>query len=160
MTELAVQLLEPIPAHRMLGLRVLRAADGVGEVEVAVTDPLTNVIGSLHSSGLTALVDAAGLAAIIGAARDAVEFAHVTPLGTTAEIEFLAPARGVLTGHCALDEAALGRLRALLDREVHKAQIITDCEVLDAEGALVCQGSFTWKLRRATVPKAGRAERR
>ncbi len=153
MTALATQLLEPIAIHRTLGLRVVRAQDGVGEVELTVTDPLTNVVGSLHSSGLVAMVDAAGLAAIIGAAHDATEFADTTPLGTVAELEFIAPARGVLTGHCTLDEVSRARLRALLDRDVARTQLVTDAEILAADGTLVCSGTFTWKLRRAAVPR-------
>jgi hypothetical protein len=54
------------------------------------------VIGSLHSSGLVALVDAAGLAAIIAAAAEEHELQDVTPLGWVAHLEFLSPACGRL----------------------------------------------------------------
>jgi hypothetical protein len=66
-TALARTLLEPVPAHRTAGIEVLRAADGAAEVALQTPEALVNVIGSLHSSGLIALVDAAGLAAIIAA---------------------------------------------------------------------------------------------
>ncbi|GAA1953759.1 hypothetical protein [Amycolatopsis minnesotensis] len=74
LTDLARKLLEPIPANRSAGPRVLRAADGTGEVAIGPAPALANVIGSLHSSGLVALLDAAGLAAIIGAAGDEARF--------------------------------------------------------------------------------------
>lgn len=161
MTATAAELLEPIPAHRTLGLRVLHAADGVGEVGTTVTEPLTNVVGSLHSSGLIALADAAGLAAMIGAADGSAAFQDVTPLGSLAELEFLAPARGELTASCTLDEVARRRLRELLAGEVRKAQLLTDAEVLDAAGAVVCRGTFTWRLRRSspTLPDPAGATR-
>src|SRR5215470_4069942 len=103
LTDLARRLLDPIPAHRTLGLEVRRAGDGVGEVAADVPAALTNVIGSLHSSGLITLVDAAGLAAIIGAADSADAFAGIVPLGSAAELRFLAPARGWLTATCRLE---------------------------------------------------------
>lgn len=64
-TERARALLEPVPAHRTAGIEVLRAADGAAQVALTTPYVLTNVIGSLHSGGLAALVDAVGPAAII-----------------------------------------------------------------------------------------------
>ncbi|MFF7392969.1 hypothetical protein ACFZAE_31585 [Streptomyces scabiei] len=54
-TALARTLLEPIPAHR------------TAEIATRTPPELTNVMGSLHSSGLVALLDATGLGAIIAA---------------------------------------------------------------------------------------------
>ncbi|MDV7348115.1 hypothetical protein R4255_32410 [Rhodococcus oxybenzonivorans] len=51
-TNFAARLLEPIPANASFGLFVLRAVAGTAEVGLAVTAQHTNVIGSLHSSGL------------------------------------------------------------------------------------------------------------
>jgi acyl-coenzyme A thioesterase PaaI-like protein len=82
-TRLARSLLEPIPAHRLLGITVLRAAGGVGEVALVTSDAMTNVIGALHSSGLVALADAAGLAAVIAASEVADDFDGVVPLGAS-----------------------------------------------------------------------------
>ena len=66
-TALTCSLLEPVPAHRTVGITVVRAVDGAAEVALVTPPGLTNVIGSLHSSGLIALTDTAGLAAIIAA---------------------------------------------------------------------------------------------
>lgn len=112
-TSLAASLLDPIPANRLFGLRVLAAEDGHAEVGMDVSNEASNVIGSLHSSGLVALVDAAGLAAIISVAASDSEFDGVVPLGSVAHLDFLAPARGRLTAHCRLaqtDRHALGLL--------------------------------------------------
>ena len=65
-----------------------------------VPQGMTNVVGSLHSSGLIALVDATGLAALISAATDEDQLEGVIPLGSVARIEFLAPAHGLLVGRC------------------------------------------------------------
>ena len=116
-TVLARSLLEPIPAHRTAGLEVLRAADGVAEVSLLTPPGLTNVIDSLHSSGLITLADAAGLAAIIAACEAEDEFRGVVPLGATATLEFRAPGPRAAGGHLPPDRhcaagAAAGAVRA------------------------------------------------
>ena len=149
LTNLAATLLEPIPANRLFGLEVVRAADASAEVGLRVKPEMTNVIGSLHSSGLVALVDATGLATIIAAASGEDQFKGITPLGTLAKLEFLAPARGQLRGYCVLENDQLATLERLLERAVAKARLETAVEVVDSAAKLVCRGSFTWKLRRA-----------
>lgn len=152
MTSLARTLLEPIPAHRTAGIEVLQAADGVAEVASDTPVGLTNVIGSLHSSGLIALIDAAGLGAIIAASMRADEFQGVVPLGSAASLEFLAPGRGRLVATCRLTHEAHGVLRALLAGETDRARFSTRAEVADAAGTLVCRGTFDWSVRRMEPP--------
>ncbi|MEU9954547.1 PaaI family thioesterase [Streptomyces sp. NPDC050982] len=152
MTPLARSLLEPIPAHRTVGVEVLRAADGTAEIAADTPEGLTNVIGSLHSSGLVALVDAAGLGAIISAATRPEEFQGVLPLGAAASLEFLAPARGRLVATCRLTDEAQRVLRPLLDGQADRARFATSAEVTDAEGTLVCRGAFDWSVRRTAPP--------
>ena len=148
LTDLARRLLDPIPAHRTLGLQVLRAADGVGEVAAEVPPGLTNVIGSLHSSGLITLVDAAGLAAIIGAVDSADDFFGIVPLGSAAELRFLAPARGRLVATCRLEDEERASVAALCAGTLEVARTMTETAVTDAAGEVVCRGSFDWSLRR------------
>jgi acyl-coenzyme A thioesterase PaaI-like protein len=148
LTELARRLLEPIPANRSVGIRVLRAKDGRAEVTVDSPPHMANVIGSLHSSGLIALLDAAGLAAFIAAARSEHEFADVVPLGAAAQLRFRAPARGHLIARCHLDEQALTQARALFAGDTGKIGITTTAHVFDATGTEVCVGSFDWRVRR------------
>jgi acyl-coenzyme A thioesterase PaaI-like protein len=148
-TRLAASLLEPIPANRLFGIKVLRAGGATAEVGLQVREPMTNVIGSLHSSGLVALIDATGLAAVIAASTDEAQFDRVTPLGTIAHVEFLAPARGPLVGRCSLGGPELESLLALLRGQTAKARLTTAVDVADAAGVVVCRGSFEWRLRRA-----------
>ena len=157
-TRLAARLLESVPANRSFGLRVVRA-DGAGsEVRLEAPESFANVIGALHSSGLVALIDATGLAAMIGACQDECEFDGLTPLGTMASVQFLAPARGPLIGRCALEPFERTALRELLEARVRKEELETCVEVVDRDGIVVCRGRFTWKLRRPhPVPAPARA---
>lgn len=150
-TSLAASLLDPIPANRLFGLRVLAAEDGHAEVGMDVSNEASNVIGSLHSSGLVALVDAAGLAAIISVAASDSEFDGVVPLGSVAHLDFLAPARGRLTAHCRLAQTDRHALGLLLRRRSDRATAETEAEVRDEDGTVVCRGAFVWKIRRVAA---------
>ena len=147
-TALARSLLEPIPAHRTAGLEVLRAADGTAEVSLLTPPGLTNVIDSLHSSGLITLADAAGLAAIIATCETEDEFRGVLPLGVTATLEFRAPARGRLVASCHLSQAARQALRPVLAGQQKRARSSTVADITDEAHALVCRGTFEWSVRR------------
>jgi acyl-coenzyme A thioesterase PaaI-like protein len=148
LTELARRLLEPIPANKTFGLRVTRAKNGEAEVALDAPPQLANVIGSLHSSGLIALLDAAGLAAIISVAHTEEEFDGVIPLGAAAELQFLAPARGQLVARCNLCESDIATVRSLLDGETDKISLKTTVDVSNSAGAVVCTGGFRWSVRR------------
>jgi acyl-coenzyme A thioesterase PaaI-like protein len=148
-TQLARALLESVPGNRSFGLRVLRADAACAEVALELGAEHENAIGSLHSSGLIALIDAAGLAALIGSCRAEDEFEGLTPLGMTASLQFLAPARGLLIARCALDSFERHALRELLERRVRKEELETCVEVVDRDDTVVCRGRFTWKVRRA-----------
>ena len=147
-TALARSLLDPVPAHVTAGLEVLHAADGAAEVALRTPLTLTNVIGSLHSSGLITLADAAGLAAIIAACETEDEMRGILPLGAIATLEFRAPARGRLVASCHLAEAARQALRPVLSGAGNRARISTVAEITDEAHALVCRGTFDWSVRR------------
>ncbi|WP_405731646.1 DUF4442 domain-containing protein [Streptomyces sp. NBC_01537] len=147
-TALARSLLEPVPAHRTAGIEVLSAVDGAAEIAATTPPGLANVIGSLHSSGLIALVDAAGLAAIIAASESPDDFRGIVPLGAAASLDFLAPGRGRLTASCRLGPEAREALRPLLSGERDRARFSTVAEVTDEAGTPVCRGRFEWSVRR------------
>lgn len=147
-TALTRKLFGPIPAHHTLGIEVQWAGDSYAEVTMSTPAEMTNVIGSLHSSGLIALVDAAGLAAIIGACEDEDDLEGVVPLGAAASLRFHRPARGRLLAKCRLDEAAEQELRRLLSTCTDRASLSTSVDIVDETGTLVCQGIFDWRLRR------------
>lgn len=148
LTSAARRLLDPVPVHRTFGLEVLWSGDGRGEVAVETRAPLANVVGALHASGLVTLVDAGGLAAILGTAEHEAELAGLLPLGAVATVRFLAPARGRLVGTCGLDDAARAALRPLLGGDVERTRLETTTQVHDADGVLVCEGTFAWSVRR------------
>ena len=147
-TDLARCLLAPVPVHRTLGLQIVWAGDGRAEVAMPTPESMTNVIGSLHSSGLINLVDSAGLAAIIGCCERADDFVGLVPLGAAASMQFLAPARGRLTAHCSLAEEPRRELARLYAGEVDKVRVDTRAQVVDSHGTLVCEGAFVWSVRR------------
>jgi acyl-coenzyme A thioesterase PaaI-like protein len=147
----ARDLIEPVPAHRTAGIKVLLAADGAAEVAMATPPGLLNVIGSLHSSGLTALADAAGLAAIIAAGSTQREVDSVLPLGVAATMRFLSPARGRLLARCTLSEEARQALSLLLSGQQDRIRAATVAVITDESGTLVCEGTFQWSIRRTTA---------
>ena len=141
-----------MPAHRTAGITVLRAADGAAEVAMATPAELGNVIGALHSSGLTALADAAGLAAILAASRTERDLDGLLPLGVSATMRFLAPARGQLLARCHLSREARQALSPVLAGQSDRTRVATVASITDESGALVCEGTFQWSIRR--VPAA------
>jgi uncharacterized protein (TIGR00369 family) len=147
-TALAKRTLEPVPANATFGLEVVRAADGAGTVGLTVRPELTNVIGSLHASGLIALADAAGLAAIIGSLEEDGEFEGIVALGAAAELAFTRPARGDLVAECACAFGDVEALRALYRRDTDRARLFTDAVITDADGQQVATGRFDWRVRR------------
>jgi acyl-coenzyme A thioesterase PaaI-like protein len=149
-TSLARSLLEPIPAHRTAGITVVHAVDGRAETRLMVPDALHNVIGTLHSSGLVALADATGLAALISGFGHEEDAAAVLPLGASAAMEFTAPARGVLTGRCELSGAAREALVPLLGGASDRARLRTTTHVVDADGTRCATGTFEWSVRLRT----------
>jgi acyl-coenzyme A thioesterase PaaI-like protein len=150
-TALARSLLEPIPAHHTAGIEVLYAVDGASEVVLVTAPAMANVIGSLHSSGLITLIDAAGLAAIIAASEVEDDFQGVVPLGAAASLEFRAPARGRLVATCHLSQEARLALRPVLSGEGEQARVTTVADVVDEAGVLVCRGTFEWSIRRRSA---------
>jgi acyl-coenzyme A thioesterase PaaI-like protein len=147
-TALAARLLDSVPANRTFGITVENARDARATVALDLKPNLENVIGSLHASGLMALVDATGLAAMISLAEAPDQFTGITPLATDAQLVFIAPARGRLLGHCELGPEDQAGLRELLNRATDRTQLTSDVHILDEEDTIVCRGYMVSKLRR------------
>ncbi|MGN6722422.1 MAG: PaaI family thioesterase [Marmoricola sp.] len=147
-TGFAGKLLESVPANATLGLVVVSAVDGRGEVECEVPEAFHNVIGSLHSSGLIGLVDAACLAAVISAAADDAELDGIVPLGSNATMRFRQPARGRLVATCVLTDEAQEGLDSIYGGEVDRVRVTTTADITDETGEVVCSGSFDWSVKR------------
>ncbi len=80
--------------------------------------------------------------------RDPGDFDGVIPLGASATVEFLAPARGRLRAVCHLDIEAYAALGPLLSGRTDRARFSTHAEITDATGNVVCRGAFDWSVRR------------
>lgn len=147
-TALAARLLDGLPANRTLGVRVVSAVDGAGVCELAVTEPVTNVIGALHSSGVAALVDAAALAAVLAALPSEAVALRAQALGLRARLQFLRPVRGTATGSCRLSDEAVGALTAMVQGG-GPASCTTVTEVRAGGAEVLARGEFDWTVRLA-----------
>lgn len=107
-----------------------------------------DVVRSLHSSGLVALVDAAGLAAIIGACEDDRQFEGITPSGAAASLDLHRPAQGRLLATCRLDRGTQRALRPVLSGRRNEVRIRTRVDIVDERQAVVCRGRFNWYVHR------------
>lgn len=148
-TALARSLLEPVPAHRTAGIQVLRAVDCAAEVALDTPYGLTNVIGSLHSSGLIALLDAAGLAAVVAAVEapgSSTAWCRSGPRRRSSS----SPPRAAGWWPPARWARPRGALREVLSGAGDRARLATVAEISDATGAVVCRGGFDWSVRRVS----------
>lgn len=142
------------PREQTFAIEVLSAVDGSAEVALGVAPEIHNVIGSLQSSGLVAHVAATGLAAIIAAAPDPRQLQDLTPLGSIAHIEFIAPARSRLVGRSTLTDDAICVLRAVFAGSERKAQTDTPVEIIDVEQTVVCREPLRANVA-ADEPRSG-----
>jgi acyl-coenzyme A thioesterase PaaI-like protein len=147
-THLATKLLGPVPANESLGIEVLHAANASAEVCMLVPPGMTNVIGSSHSSGLIALIDATGRAALIAAATDEGQLEGVMTLGSVARVEFLGQAHGLLIGRCTVEVDDLASIEAVYEWRESTVQLATAVDVFDSSETMVCRGSFIWSVTR------------
>jgi acyl-coenzyme A thioesterase PaaI-like protein len=154
-TTWARELLDPVPVHRTLGLEVVAAVAGLAEVAIETRPAISNVVGSLHASGLVTLVDAGGLAAIISVAESRSQLKGLLPLGAQASLEFHKPARGRVTGRCALSSDTFAAVRAVMEGQEERVRIKTTTVLTDADAVTVCTGTFGWSIRRLASPGVG-----
>lgn len=147
-TRLAAELLGPVPANETFGVEVLHAADASAELCMLVPQSFTNAIGTVHSSGLIALVEATGAAALVTVATDETQLEGVVQSGAVARIEFVAPAHGLLIGRCILEVDDLAAAESVFTRQVAVTELTTEVDVFDSEDDIVCRGSFVWTVRR------------
>lgn len=149
LTDVAAELLDGLPANRTLGLTVSQASDGRGVVVLPVAEPVHNVIGSLHSSGVAALADAAALAAVLSAAPDEMTARRLQPLGVEARLVFRRPVRGVAQAVCRLDTDTERALAGLFAAETDRVKVNTRTLVGCGEVPDAAEGTFSWVIRLA-----------
>ena len=126
-----------------------QACDGRGVAGLAVSEPVHNVIGSLHSSGVVALADAAALAAVLSTAPDEATARRLQPLGVQAEVVFHRPARGVAEAVCRLDSVAEQALADMYAGNRHQIRVNTRIEIGTSANAVAAEAVFTWAIRLA-----------
>lgn len=146
-THVAQHLLDGVPANRLTGIEVLEAADGAARVALTRPEPVTNGLGTLHLSGLVALLDATGLAALIAGCRTEQEALSLVPLGVSATLDFRVPARDGLVGECTLDAPARAAICGLLAGCDARVRIGTLIEIRDHRGEVVGSGTLRWNVR-------------
>lgn len=146
---LAAELIDRLPANRTLGLSVIEVRDGLGRAKLPVSDGLRNVIGALHSSGVTALVDAAALAAVLSVAPDEALARRLQPLGTDARLSFHRPVRGTALATCELDAQTRAALERLFEGRDDRASFTTLTVIDGDQSPRAAEGEFDWVVRLA-----------
>lgn len=143
----AVDLLDRLPANRTLGLRITEVGDGIARAELPVSEPVTNVIRALHSSGVVALADAAGLAAALSVSPDEATARRLQPLGVEVRVTFHRPVRGIAVATCILDAISRAALARLFSGAEERARLTT-LTTIDGDRALgAAEGEFDWVVR-------------
>jgi acyl-coenzyme A thioesterase PaaI-like protein len=142
----AIAILEEVPANALIGLRIKAITPVGAEVSLPDDPRVRNPYGAVQAGPLLGLLDAAALAAIMGQLHPE-ELATVTAVAKTAALEFLAPARGSLTGVSSLAAASAEQVRALVAGPGGRLDLNTDAEARNDEGTVVARAGFHWVIR-------------
>jgi acyl-coenzyme A thioesterase PaaI-like protein len=149
LTSVAVELLDRLPANRTLGLTITEVRDGLGRAALAVCEPVSNVIGALHSSGVAALADAAALAAVLSTSPDEATARRLQPLGVQARLTFHRPVRGMALATCVLDPQSRAAMANLFAGVEERARFTTRTTIDGDQASGAAQGEFDWVVRLA-----------
>jgi acyl-coenzyme A thioesterase PaaI-like protein len=136
---------QAIPFNLHVGLRVQEIGPGFGIVVLPSGPETMNHVRSQHAGALFTAGEAASGAAFISAFAE--RMGEITPLAERAEIAYLKLARGDITatGRFTADRA---QLLAELDRE-GRVRFPIAVELTDPEGAVVCELTVHWYVRRS-----------
>jgi acyl-coenzyme A thioesterase PaaI-like protein len=146
-TAVAAALLDDLPANRTLGLTITGAAHGEGQAVLPVREPVHNIIGALHASGVSGLADAAALAAILSAAPDEATARRIQPLGIRLEIDFRRPLRGIARARCRLDDHAANALADLFALTAPTVGLSTVTTIDGENEPAAAVAVFEWTIR-------------
>jgi acyl-coenzyme A thioesterase PaaI-like protein len=129
---------------RFLGAEPVEMADGRCVMRLVPRGVHLNHNKSINAPVLYGLAEVAGAGAVAGGMMDLLATAYIVV--KRAEIEYLAPARGTVTGTGAVDPAVLATAKA----EVAARQP-TECEaqvnIADATGRIVTTVGLTMAIR-------------
>lgn len=117
------------PFYQHLGLELDYLQDGKSTIRLPFQKHFGNTRGEMHGGAVASLVDAAMSQAV----RSTVEYgANVATITMT--LNYLAPAHGELLGKGAVLKSG-------------RSLVFAEAEILDAEGAIVCRASATYRVR-------------
>ena len=133
-----------IPYNRHVGLAVTEVAEGRGVVTLPEAEHLHNHVGSQHAGALFSAGEAASGAAFVGAFAE--HLGGITPLARSAEISYVALAKGPITATGTLG-VARDELLAALDAD-GKVEFPVEVELTDANGKTVARMTVRWHVRR------------
>jgi acyl-coenzyme A thioesterase PaaI-like protein len=132
-----------VPMVGYLGLEYVEVAPGRGRVRLPDDERLRNHVGSQHAAALFAVAETASGAAFVGAFAD--RLAEITPLASSARIEYRKIARGPIEAAAELPEA--DDVLAELDAE-GKVEFPVEIEMTDGGGEVVAAATVEWHVRR------------
>lgn len=141
---MAAGLLETTPVHRVLGLTVERAAEGTSRLAAANGEALRD---ALHTSETTTLIEAAGFAAIIAAARDEPSAHRLRLVPVAARLQFHNPVSRPARAVCHLTDQAVQILDGLFAGDYTTVQITTHIVVDTDRDENAVTAAFDWSIR-------------
>jgi uncharacterized protein (TIGR00369 family) len=137
-----------VPFVGYLGLEIIEISAGEATVRLPRRSELTNHVGSQHAGALFTVAETASGAAFVGAF--AVRIADVTPLASSAEIDFLKVASGPITASAKLGVDAATAL-AILDAD-GRVEFPCEVELTNQSGARVATATVSWHVRLKEQP--------
>lgn len=139
-----------VPFIGHLGLEITEISAGEATVRLPRRSELTNHVGSQHAGALFTVAETASGAAFVGAF--AVRMGDITPLASSAEIDFLKVANGPITASARLGVDAAEAL-ATLDAD-GKVEFPCEVELTDESGTRVASATISWHVRLKEQPAA------
>lgn len=143
-SEIVEALAAAVPFNRYLALEYGDVVPGRAEVRLADRDEHRNHVGTLHAGALFSVAEAASGAAFVAAFAE--QLVNVIPVVESAEIRYLAPARGTVTATATLTVAHEVLLEEL-ERD-GKTRPSVDVKLTDAAGCEVATMQVRWNVRK------------
>jgi acyl-coenzyme A thioesterase PaaI-like protein len=142
--ELIAALAAAVPFNRHLALEYGDVVPGSAEVRLLDRQEHRNHVGTLHAGALFSAAEAASGAAFVAAFAE--HLADAVPVVESAEIRYLAPARGTVTARATLT-APLERLLEELGRD-GKTRPPVEVRLTDEGGREVATMKVLWNVRK------------
>jgi acyl-coenzyme A thioesterase PaaI-like protein len=149
--DLVAALAAAVPFNRHLELEYGRVEPGRAEVRLLDREEHRNHVGTLHAGALFSVAEAASGAAFVAAFAE--HLGDVIPVVESAEIRYLAPARGCVTAVATLT-VAHEQLLEELDRD-GKTRPPVEVRLMDESSREVATMKVLWNVRKKRAPALG-----